>query len=245
MYNTEKNGVRIVSDKATREHLKKIKKRFMECIEQNISIEAPIQKLMLQDMHTLLDLCFGPQAIQDERFYLALCPFFSEIEEFLPNIRVKVDKFYTRIYQLSDRNPSILQFILDRHYSSLWIINFGLRNGIDMVEHHSPYFPNIINLPPFLDIYAERKQYNVLISASEIGFSYAVFLLVKKRHLKAIAYACLGGLEYDSHSDIIEKVAGWSGPMFDSIVMEIFKYIEEVPEVLSFYETIYGNTTKE
>ena len=171
--------------------------------------------------------------------------FFSEIEEFLPNIRVKVDKFYKRIYQLSDRNPSILQFILDRHYSSLWIIHFGLRNGIDMVEHHSPYFPNIINLPPFLDIYAERKQYNVLISASEIGFSYAVFLLVKKRHLKAIAYACLGVLEYDSHSDIIEKVAGWSGPMFDSIVVEIFAHTEETPEALSFYEAIYGNTTYE
>ena len=113
------------------------------------------------------------------------------------------------------------------------------------IFHKFVIFPNIINLPPFLDIYAERKQYNVLISASEIGFSYAVFLLVKKRHLKAIAYACLGVLEYDSHSDIIEKVAAWSGPMFDSIVVEIFKHIEETPEALSFYETIYGNTMDE
>ena len=57
MYNT-KNGVRVVSDKATREHLKKIKKRFVECLEQNISIEVPIQKLMHQDMHTILDFVF-------------------------------------------------------------------------------------------------------------------------------------------------------------------------------------------
>ena len=118
-----------------------------------------------------------------------------------------------------------------------------MRNSIDMTEYHSPYFANIVNLPPFLELYAERKQYNVLIAASEQGFSYAVFLLVQKRHLKAIVYGCLGVLDYDSHSDIIEKVACWSGPMFDSIVIGIVKQdLENIPEALSFYENVYKSS---
>ena len=109
-----------------------------------------------------------------------------------------------------------------------------------MTEMHSSYFPNIVNLSPFLDVYASRKQYNVLITASEQGFSYAVFLLVQKRHIKAIVYGCLGMLDCDPHSDIIEKVACWSGPIFDSIVAEIFKQsVQEIPESLSFYENLY------
>ena len=135
-----------MSDKATKNHLQKIQQRFLDCLDHGISIEEPIQKLMNHDMHTVLDLCFGPLAIQDERFYVELCPFYTEIEVFLPNIRVKAEKFYSRIYQLSNHNSEVLHFVLEKHFSSLWIVDFGMRNSIDMIEYHSPYFANIVNL---------------------------------------------------------------------------------------------------
>ena len=225
--------------KGTR-NLEKIQQRFLDCLNQNISIVAPLKKILEHDMYTVLDLCFGSFAIQDERFYVALCPFYAEIEEFLPNVRIKVDKFYARIYQLSNGNEDVLQCILEKHYSSMWIVLFGLRCKIDMVKHHTPYFSRIINLPPFLDMYAEKKQWNILVAASRMGFGHAVFLLVKNRRIVAAANGCLGMLDFDVHSDILEKVAGWSGPLFDNIVIEIFKQEpENIPEALSFYEDRY------
>ena len=83
-----------MSDKVTMEQFQKIQTRFLDCLEQGISIEEPMQNLMKHDMHTVLDLCFGPQAIQEENFYVAIRPFFQNIEEFLPNNTLKIDKRY-------------------------------------------------------------------------------------------------------------------------------------------------------
>ena len=119
-------------------HQESLRITIQERLEQGKSVEGILSQLLDRAPYTLLDLVFGPQAIQDERFLIALLAVLEEIEELLPLSRIPIDQFYHRLLSLAGTQEEILVDILfERHYSKDWMVELVRRfqGGAYVLKH--------------------------------------------------------------------------------------------------------------
>ena len=200
-------------------HQESLRITIQERLEQGKSVEGILSQLLDRAPYTLLDLVFGPQAIQDERFLEALLGFLGEIEELLPLSRIPIDQFYHRLLSLAGaQEERLIQLLVERHCSKDWMVDLLRRfQGGAYVFNHIVFW-------------SEQDREQALECASQyvsFGFSTAVEkYAIKRKDSEAVlllleagcseqaARASVRLIQADRSSVLMERAAAVLGPQF-------------------------------
>jgi len=200
-------------------HQESLRITIQDRLKQGKSVEGILSQLLDRAPYTLLDLVFGPQAIQDERFLMALLSFLEDIEELLPLSRIPIDQFYHRLLSLAGtQEERLVGLLFERHCSKEWMIELIRRfqGGAYVLKH--------------LLYWAEQEQDSILECVAQYiaqGFSsdvesYAikkvdsasVILLLTTGHSEQAARALIKIIQKQNSSVIMEEAAAILGPQF-------------------------------
>ena len=200
-------------------HQESLRITIQDRLEQGKSVEGILSQLLDRAPYTLLDLVFGPQAIQDERFLISLLGFLGEIEELLPLSRIPIDQFYHRLLSLAGtQEERLVELLFERHCSKDWMVELVRRfqGGAYVLKH--------------LLCWSEQEIESVLECASYYvaqGFasdvekyaikkrdSASIFLLLAAGYSEHAARASVRILHTQTSSIIMEEAAAILGPQF-------------------------------
>ncbi|MBM73933.1 MAG: hypothetical protein CMK59_00925 [Proteobacteria bacterium] len=204
-------------------HQESLRITIQERLEQGKSVEGILSQLLERAPYTLLDLVFGPQAIQDERFLTAILVFLEDIEELLPLSRIPIDQFYHRLLSLAGSQEAMLiERLLERHFSKDWMVDLLRRfqSGRYVFNH--------------LLFWAENDEEQVLECAAQyvsLGFaaaveqyavekreSEAIFLLLEAGFCEFAARVCVNLIKSEGETYYMERTAAVLGPQFSQFL---------------------------